>query len=149
MAEPTLPPCPVCGELTTAGKGWIRDAQGRPMHLRCSELGLPCALCSKPVLPRTGLDVAGRLVHARCLARETRLQAMAERDRAGQGMARSRTLIERTREAIARAKGRTWHCAVCGRPLKDGTSLLFQGSELVHASCWQGPADDPLSPSTD
>src|SRR5262245_28465972 len=117
MRERALPSCSACGEVISAGKGWVRDPEGQPVHLRCST-DLPCPLCSKPIRPKTGIDVGGRWVHLSCQSRELELQAMAQRDRTGQGIARSRGLIERTRAAMARAKNpRTFVCPVCGLPL--------------------------------
>jgi hypothetical protein len=139
MGDRSLPSCVACGEVITAGKGWVRDAEGRPVHLRCW-MELPCPLCFQPIHPKTGVERQGRWVHLKCHARELKLQAMVQRDRTGQGIARSRGLIERTRAAIARAKNsRTSICVGCGLSLKRGSGVIFQGTDLVHAACWRPP----------
>jgi hypothetical protein len=141
MADRARPLCAACGGTIAPGKGWIRDAEGQPVHVRCSSAG-PCAICSKPIRPKMGVEAGGRWVHVRCWARELEPQAMLQRDRAGQGIARSRGLIERTRAVIAGAKARTSQCSVCGHSLKGGAGLLFQGDDLVHAACWRTPGPD-------
>jgi hypothetical protein len=137
-ADASLPPCAACDEVITASKGWVRDAEARPVHLRCST-EVPCPLCAKPIRPKTGVERQGRWVHLQCHTREVERQAMTERDRTSQRIARSRGLIERTRAAIARAKSRRSLCVVCGLPLKRGSGVLFQCKDLVHATCWRAP----------
>jgi hypothetical protein len=149
MADAKPPACAACGQQLSLGRGWVRDDQDRPVHLKCSE-PLPCPMCSKPVAGTAGVPVNGRMTHIGCVARESELPALREIDRTRQGIARSRRLIERTRDAVQRAKLRTWTCVVCGHSLRVGGGLLFQGDELVHAACWrapevQGPPSPPAS----
>jgi hypothetical protein len=110
-------------------------------------MGVPlrpiCARCSKPILPATSTRIAGRLLHIRCLARETQLESIEEEDRA-----------RRAREGAVAVRRRAWDlveesrrlqratCPACARPLADGGGLLFQSERLVHALCWQR-ADRP------
>jgi hypothetical protein len=98
-----------------------------------------CTRCSKPVRPGTASQYAGRPVHMRCLAEQTRLEAINTRDEA-----------RRTREALQRSitpqgppRDRQRQCPVCGQSLSNLGSVLFQDDQLVHALCWR--ADPPRS----
>jgi CheY-like chemotaxis protein len=101
-------------------------------------LGPICARCSKRLLPETFTWVAGRPIHFRCLARVTRLDSIEQEDRASRERGRARNLTQRARDLVEQSRrARQSTCPVCGRPLADGGSLLYEGEKLVHAFCWR------------
>jgi len=104
-----------------------------------------CVRCSKPIRPGTGIPTGGRRVHVRCLAEDTRLQSIEQQDRASRESARAKSLLKQARETMAKPGAAADTCSACGRSLKNGRSLLFQGDDLVHALCWHSiPTPDEL-----
>jgi hypothetical protein len=106
--------CAACGQRIRSGKGWMRDDEGRQIHLQCP--ASICPVCSRTVSERTRAEL-GRAIHGSCLKRQ------------------------QAREAAARTKGmRKTKCAVCGRSLTKGSGgVMFQGGNLVHIACWRAP----------
>ncbi len=98
---------------------------------------LICFRCSKPVRAGTGQPLAGGdRVHARCLVPQMTALVLASRTTAEAETARAPDLIVPSRLGCHLAD-----CPVCGAPLSRGSSLMFQGEQLVHARCWpQDPA---------
>jgi hypothetical protein len=98
-----------------------------------------CSRCSKPVTPGTAAQYADGPGHMRCLAHETRLEAIEHQDTA-------RRLVDCAKAAVRLAAERAntmlrqTHCPACGEPFALRRGLLFRGGRLVHADCWR---DDP------
>jgi hypothetical protein len=105
-----------------------------------------CPRCSKPILPGTAAQLAGRPVHPQCVARATLLTAVEQQDRARREAERASEAILYARELVNTVRRRTTRCPACGEPFTPGSGVLFQGDQLVHAACWREdpkPLDDP------
>src|SRR5262249_15477638 len=60
-----------------------------------------------------------------------------------------RATDEAIRQAnMAQPPARSAGCPVCQRPFAAGGSLLYKGTEVVHALCWRDPGTPPARPST-
>ena len=154
--------CPAAS-TGAAGPGWTRlDSPGRqtddggPMPSLRGERPDPdppdpiCPRCSKPILPGSSAQIAGRAVHMRCVARATQLNAIEQQDRARREAERASEAIIYARELVNTARRRTTRCPACGQPFTSSGGVLFQGDELVHAACWREdpkPFDDPPPPA--
>jgi hypothetical protein len=80
----------------------------------------------------------------RCLAHQTRLQAVEFRDA-------SRRLRERRLDGNQSESGsivRQLLCSACGHSLLNAGSVLFQGDHLVHALCWRADLPPSSAPPT-
>jgi hypothetical protein len=105
-----------------------------------------CPRCSKPIVRGNASQFAGRPVHMRCLASQTRLAALEQQVRAREARLRALAVTERVRALIDGLRDRQTRCPVCQAPLAERDGLLFQGDKLVHADCWRAdpkPVDDP------
>lgn len=94
---------------------------------------LICLRCSKPVTPETAAPLAGRIIHMRCLAEETRLESIEQQDTARRLVECAKTAVRRAAE-IVEAQLRRIRCPACGEPFAR-RSVSFQGDQLVHAAC--------------
>jgi hypothetical protein len=102
--------------------------------------GPACPRCSKPITAEAASQFAGAPVHLRCLVREAELEAVAQQDRAGYEMTRARAAQARAAELIDKVRQWQRTCPACGERLGTSRGVLFQGDQLVHATCWR---DDP------
>jgi hypothetical protein len=99
-----------------------------------------CTRCSKRIVPGTGLQLAGRAVHVRCLARGAVLESIERQDEAVRARARARAAVARARELLERSAQQQRACPICAQPLAGRAGgLLFHGERLVHARCWTAP----------
>jgi hypothetical protein len=73
----------------------------------------------------------------RCLARETRLDALEQQDRARREAERASEAILYARQLVDTVRRRTTRCPACGEPFTPSRSVLFWGDLLVHADCWR------------
>jgi hypothetical protein len=85
----------------------------------------------------------------RCLARDTQLESIEQRDRARRAAEGAAAAIRRANELIDSVAWRQTGCPTCGEPFVVSRSVLFQGDRLVHADCWRAggeTSDAPPSP---
>jgi hypothetical protein len=81
----------------------------------------------------------------RCLARDTKLEALEQRDRVALARPRIRAAKPRAEKLLDWVRDVQRDCTACGQPLSTNRGVLFQGDHLVHATCWQAepkPAAD-------
>jgi hypothetical protein len=105
-----------------------------------------CTRCSKPITPGSASQFAGRPVHMRCLAQETRLDAIERQAQASLERLRAQTARVRAEELMDTVRLVQTTCPACGERLGTSRGVLFQGDWLVHAVCWRAdpkPFDDP------
>jgi hypothetical protein len=79
----------------------------------------------------------------RCLAMQTRLEAVDLREES------RRTRERRRAPGESDSQDRTVRqlfCPTCGRSLLNAGSVLFQGDQLVHALCWRMPESEGETP---
>jgi hypothetical protein len=76
--------------------------------------------------------------HVPCWTKAAQLGAF---DRRGQAReTRERAERTRARATVARAQAtQVSRCPVCWLPLANGTAVLFEAEQLVHAGCWRSP----------
>src|SRR5262245_24207294 len=107
-----------------------------PLHRDPPDADQPpqvCTRCSKPILPGTASQMAGRPVHMRCLAREMTLETLEQRERVQLDRMRARAARERADELFEWVRRGQPLCSACELPLNTSRGVLFQGDQLVHA----------------
>jgi hypothetical protein len=99
-----------------------------------------CSHCSKPISPGNAAAVAGAPVHVRCLARERLLESLENRARAGETRLQALALRERAEALIDGLRDRQSGCPVCRAPLGRRRGLVVRDGRLVHRECGRGEA---------